>query len=183
MLTIENLALQGKHNIYNSMAAGMTARVLEIRKDIVKDSMSDFRNVEHRLEYVTNVHGVEYINDSKATNINSTWWALETMTKPVIWIAGGQDKANNYALLNEIVKKKVKAIICLGVDNKKMIKAFSNDIKMILEAGSMKEALQNAYKIGEQGDVVLLSPACASYDLFEDYEDRGRQFKKFVREF
>ena len=183
MLTIENLALQGKHNIYNSMAAGLPARVFEIKKDIIKDSLSDFSNVEHRLEYVNNIHGIEFINDSKATNINSTWWALETMTKPVIWIAGGQDKENNYSMLSEIVKRKVKAIICLGDDNKKLVKAFNKDVKMIVETKSMKDAVVYASQISDAGDVVLLSPACSSYDLYEDYEDRGRQFKRAVREF
>lgn len=183
MLTIESLALQGKYNIYDSMASALAARVLEIKKDIVKDSFSDFRSVEHRLEYVNNIQGIEFINDSKATNINSTWWAMESMTKHVIWIAGGQDKCCNYDMLQEIVKKKVKAIICLGTDNKKLIKAFGNDIKMIVETRSMAEALKYSYQIAEPGDVVLLSPGCASYDLFEDYEDRGRQFKKLVKEF
>jgi UDP-N-acetylmuramoylalanine--D-glutamate ligase len=183
MLTIESLALQGKSNIYDSLASGMAVRVLEIKKDFVKESFSDFRNVEHRLENVNNIHGIEFINDSKATNINSTWWALECMTKHVIWIAGGQDKSCNYAMLEEVVRKKVKAIVCLGIDNKKLIKAFGDDVKMIVETSSMAEALKYSYKIAEPGDVVLLSPGCASYDLFEDYEDRGRQFKKLVKEF
>ncbi len=183
MLTIESLALQGKSNIYDSLASGLVARVLEIKKEFIKESLSDIRNMEHRLEYVNNIHGIEFINDSKATNINSTWWALETMTKRVIWIAGGQDKSCNYAMLQESVKKKVKAIVCLGVENKKLIKAFSDDVKMIVETNSMAEALKYAYKIAEPGDVVLLSPGCSSYELFEDYEDRGRQFKKLVKEF
>jgi UDP-N-acetylmuramoylalanine--D-glutamate ligase len=183
MLTIENLALQGKQNVYNSMAAALGSRVLEIKKDILKDSMSDFRNSEHRLEHVANIHGIEFMNDSKATNVNSTWWALESMNKPVIWIAGGQDKGNDYTMLLEVVKKKVKAIICLGIDNNKIIKAFRNDIELIAEVKSMADAISFSYKIGEPGDIVLLSPACASYDMFEDYEDRGRQFKKIVKEF
>ncbi len=182
MLTIESLALQGKHNIYNSMAAGMVSRVLDIRKDIVKESLADSHSVEHRLEYVANIHEIEFINDSKATNINSTWWALESMTKQVIWIAGGQDKCNDYAMLKEIVKKKVKAIICLGLDDQ-IKKFFGQDIELIIEAKTMSDAVKYAYSIGKKGDVVLLSPACASYDLFEDFEDRGRQFKKVVREF
>jgi len=183
MLTIESLATQGRTNLNISMASGLAARVFEIKKDFVKESLSDFRNAEHRLEYVNNIHGIEFINDSKATNINSTWWALESMIKPVIWLAGGQDKCCNYPMLQEIVKKKVKAIICIGLDNKKLIKAFSNDVRMIIETASMTEALKYSYKIAEPGDVVLLSPGCSSYDQFDDFEDRGRQFKMLVRKF
>lgn len=183
MLTIESLALQGKHNIYDSMAAGLISKILEIKNEVVKDSLSDFHNIEHRLEHVANIHEVEFINDSKATNLNSTWWALECMTKPIIWIAGGQDKCNDYSMLKDLVKKKVKALICLGLDNKKIRNAFRHEVDIIAEAKSMSDAARYAYSIGKSGDVVLLSPACASYDLFEDYEDRGRQFKKAIREF
>ncbi len=180
-MTIQELALQGKHNIYNSMAAGVTSKLVEIRKETIRESLSDFHNIDHRLEFVGNVHGIEFINDSKATNVNSTWYALESMEKPVILILGGVDKGNDYSMLNELVKEKVKAIICLGADNKKIIKAFGGMVETILEANSAKEAVAQSYKIGKKGDTVLLSPACASFDLFEDYEDRGTQFKQAVR--
>jgi UDP-N-acetylmuramoylalanine--D-glutamate ligase len=178
---LEELALQGKHNQYNSMAAGIAARVVEIRKEVIKESMSDFQNVEHRLELVAKVHGIEFINDSKATNVNSTWYALESMQHPVVWIVGGVDKGNDYAALKDLVKSRVKAIVCLGVDNKKIIKAFKGMVADIVETRSAKEAVQAAYKLGKKGDTVLLSPCCASFDLFENYEDRGNQFKKAVR--
>lgn len=180
-MTIQELALQGKHNIYNSMAAGVTGKLVEIRKETIRESLSDFHNIDHRLEVVGNVHGIEFINDSKATNVNSTWYALESMNNPVILILGGVDKGNDYSMLNELVKEKVKAIICLGTDNKKIIKAFNGMVDTILEAHSAKEAVAQAYKIGKKGDTVLLSPACASFDLFENYEDRGTQFKQAVR--
>lgn len=180
-MSILELALQGKHNVYNSMAAGIAARVLEIRKDVVRESLSDFQNVEHRLEHVATVHGVEFINDSKATNVNSTWYALESMSRPVIWIVGGQDKGNDYEQLRDLVKARVKAIVCLGTDNAK-IKKFFGDLGIeITETGSAEQAVRAAYAIGEKGDVVLLSPANASFDLFENYEDRGRKFKAAVR--
>lgn len=178
---LEELALQGKHNQYNSMAAGIVARVLEINKDVIKESLSDFQNVEHRLEFVTKVHGIEFINDSKATNVNSTWYALESMQNPVVWILGGVDKGNDYSDLVELAKEKVKAIVCLGSDNKKIIKAFKNAVPVIVESSEMKDAVSKAYKLGSKNDVVLLSPCCASFDLFENYEDRGNQFKKCVR--
>ena len=180
-MTIQELALQGKHNIYNSMAAGVAGKLVEIRKDTIRESLSDFHNIDHRLEVVGNVHGIEFINDSKATNVNSTWYALESMSNPVILILGGVDKGNDYSMLNDLVKEKVKAIICLGTDNKKIIKAFGNIIDVIMEANSAKEAVAQAYKLGKKGDTVLLSPACASFDLFENYEDRGVQFKQAVR--
>jgi UDP-N-acetylmuramoylalanine--D-glutamate ligase len=180
-MTIQELALQGKHNLYNSMAAGVASKLVEIRKESIRESLSDFHNIEHRLEIVGNVHGIEFINDSKATNVNSTWYALESMNNPVILILGGVDKGNDYAMLNDLVKQKVKAIICLGADNKKIIKAFNGMVETILEANSAKEAVAQAYKIGKKGDTVLLSPACASFDLFENYEDRGTQFKQAVR--
>jgi len=178
---LEELALQGKHNQYNSMAAGITARVVEIRKDVIKESMSDFQNVEHRLEFVARVHGIEFINDSKATNVNSTWYALESMAHPTVWIVGGVDKGNDYAVLKELVKNNVKAIVCLGTDNKKIIKAFKGIVKDIVETKTAKEAVAAAYKFGRKGDTVLLSPCCASFDLFENFEDRGNQFKKAVK--
>jgi UDP-N-acetylmuramoylalanine--D-glutamate ligase len=180
-MTIQELALQGKHNIYNSMAAGVTGKLVDIRKESIRESLSDFHNIDHRLELVGNVHGIEFINDSKATNVNSTWYALESMNNPVILILGGIDKGNDYSMLNDLVKEKVKAIICLGTDNKKIIKAFGGLVDTILEAHSAKEAVAQAYKLGKKGDTVLLSPACASFDLFENYEDRGTQFKQAVR--
>lgn len=180
-MTIQELALQGKHNIYNSMAAGVTGKLVDMRKETIRESLSDFHNIDHRLEVVGNVHGIEFINDSKATNVNSTWYALESMNNPVILILGGVDKGNDYSMLNELVKAKVKAIICLGTDNKKIIKAFGGMVDTILEAKSAKEAVAQAYKLGKKGDTVLLSPACASFDMFENYEDRGTQFKQAVR--
>ncbi|NTW31753.1 MAG: hypothetical protein HGB12_03875 [Bacteroidetes bacterium] len=179
---IHELALQGRHNLYSSLAGGIAARILDIRKDIIKESLTCFQGVEHRLESITNVHGIEFINDSKATNINSTWFALESMSKPVIWIVGGKDKGNDYLFLQEIVKKKVKAIVCMGVDNRKIHKAFSDTIKTIIDTLSAEEAVRTAYHLGRPGDVVLLSPSCASFDLFENYEERGKKFKEAVRE-
>jgi len=180
-MSIHDLALQGKHNIYNSMAAGIAGRILDIRKDVVRESFTDFENIEHRLEFVTSVHGIDFINDSKATNVNSTWYALESMEKPVIWIAGGVDKGNDYTMLEELVKGRVKAIVCMGTDNRKIVKAFREMVPQILETSSAEEAVQTAYRLGKKGDAVLLSPACASFDLFENYEDRGRKFKAAVR--
>lgn len=180
-MSIHELALQGKHNAYNSMAAGIAARVLEIRKELVRDSLGDFQNIEHRLEYVAGVHGITFINDSKATNVNSTWFALESFDQPIIWIVGGVDKGNDYLALKALVKKKVKGIICLGNDNEKILEAFSDIFHYIPEVHSAEEAVKCAYQMGEKDDVVLLSPACASFDLFENYEDRGHQFKRAVR--
>lgn len=180
-MSIFELALQGKHNLYNSMASGIAARILDIRKETIREGLADFHNAEHRLEFVNTVHGIDFINDSKATNINSTWYALESMQKPIIWIAGGVDKGNDYEMLNEMVKQKVKAIICLGLDNKKIKKAFAGMVPEIVETKSAHEAVRAAYKLGKKGDVVLLSPACASFDLFKNYEERGQQFKAAVR--
>jgi UDP-N-acetylmuramoylalanine--D-glutamate ligase len=180
-MTIEQLALQGKHNVYNSMAASLTARIVEVRKETIRESLQDFQNVEHRLEFVASINGVEFINDSKATNVNSAWYALESMQKPVIWICGGQDKGNDYNELMELVKTKVKAIVCLGVDNKKIVDAFDGVVESIIETKSAAEAVAASYKLAKKGDVVLLSPACASFDLFQNYEDRGMQFKANVR--
>jgi UDP-N-acetylmuramoylalanine--D-glutamate ligase len=181
-MSIFELALQGKHNQYNSMAAGIAARVFEIRKDVVRESLMDFENIEHRLEFVAKVHGIEFINDSKATNVNSTWYALESMTSPVVWIAGGVDKGNDYDMLKELVRTRVKAIVCMGKENDKIHKAFEGIVSQIIDAGTATEAVKAAYSLGKKGDTVLLSPACASFDLFENYEDRGRQFKTAVRE-
>lgn len=180
-MSIHDLALQGKHNLYNSMAAGIATRILDLRKELIRESLSDFQNVEHRLETVASVHGIEFINDSKATNVNSTWYALESLNKPVVWIVGGVDKGNDYSELMSLVKDKVKAIICLGKDNKKIIDAFKDVIQVIEESTSAEDAVRKAYEIGKNGDAVLLSPACASFDLFENYEDRGHQFKRAVK--
>ncbi len=180
LMTLEMLALQGKHNIYNSMAATIAARILEISKESIRSSLSDFQNIEHRLEYVANIHGIEYINDSKATNVNSTWYALESMNRPVIWIAGGVDKGNEYTMLKSLIVQKVKAIICLGTGNEKIHKAFSGLVGNVVDVTTMEEAVKYSQLLGEKGDIVLLSPACASFDLFENYMDRGNQFKDIV---
>ena len=180
-MSIHDLALKGKHNIYNSMAAGIAGQVLRIRKEIIRESLSDFQGVEHRLEPVIRVHGIMFINDSKATNVNSTWYALESMSKNVILILGGIDKGNDYSSLEPLIREKVRAIICLGKDNTKILNAFEGKVPKLVEARSMEEAVKKSYVIGKKGDTVLLSPACASFDLFENYEDRGRQFKESVR--
>lgn len=179
-MTLENLALQGRHNIYNSMAAGIAGRLLEIRKETIKECLSEFEHIEHRLEVVGNVHGIEFINDSKATNVNAAWFALESQNKPVIWIAGGTDKGNDYAMLRDLVRKKVKAIVCMGLDNERIKSAFADVVETILETDSADAAVTEAYYLGQNGDVVLLSPACASFDLFTNYEERGRAFKSAV---
>ncbi|HOF19621.1 MAG TPA: UDP-N-acetylmuramoyl-L-alanine--D-glutamate ligase [Bacteroidales bacterium] len=181
LMTIHELALKGRHNIYNSMAAAIAGRVLDIRKPVIRESLTDFQAVEHRLEPVIKVSGINFINDSKATNVNSTWYALECMETPVVWIAGGIDKGNDYSELFEVVKQKVKAVVCLGKDNAKIIDAFKDKVKTIIEAASMEEAVRSSYYLAGKGDTVLLSPACASFDLFVNYEDRGRQFKAAVR--
>jgi UDP-N-acetylmuramoylalanine--D-glutamate ligase len=180
-MTIEELALQGKHNVYNSMAGGIAGRLLEVRKEVIRESLSDVQSVEHRMEFVARINNIDFINDSKATNINSTWYALESVDAPIVWIVGGVDKGNDYATLFEMVKEKVKSIICLGKDNAKIIKAFSGKVETIVEAGSAQEAVNLAYRMATKGDTVLLSPACSSFDLFENYEDRGQKFKAAVR--
>lgn len=180
-MNINELALQGKHNTYNSMASGLAGKLLGIRKEAIRESLAGFDSIEHRLEPVLSVYGIQFINDSKATNVNSTWYALESMQSPTIWIVGGVDKGNDYSELFQLVDEKVKAIICLGQDNTKLHKEFGNRVNMIIDAADMDEAVRMAYKMGERGDTVLLSPACASFDLFENYEDRGRQFKEAVR--
>jgi UDP-N-acetylmuramoylalanine--D-glutamate ligase len=181
IMTIEQLALQGKHNVYNSMAASLASRIVDVRKEIIRESLQDFQNIEHRLEFVASINGIEFINDSKATNVNSTWYALESMEKPIVWICGGQDKGNDYNELSELVKARVKAIVCLGKDNSKIIQAFKGIVDTIVETDTAADAVAASYKIGKKGDVVLLSPACASFDLFQNYEDRGMQFKAAVR--
>lgn len=180
-MTILELALQGKHNLNNSMAAGISGMVLKLRKEEIRECLSDFQGVEHRLERFMRVHDIEFINDSKATNINSVWYALESMTTPVVWIVGGTDKGNDYSQLFDLVKEKVKAIVCLGVDNSKITAAFQDKGIEMVETRSMVEAVRSAYFLASKGDTVLLSPACASFDLFKNYEDRGRQFKEAVR--
>jgi UDP-N-acetylmuramoylalanine--D-glutamate ligase len=181
IMKITELALQGKHNLSNSMAAGMASRILDLRKEIVRESLENFENIEHRLEFVARVHGITFINDSKATNVNSAWYALESMDKPVIWVAGGTDKGNDYNELMELVKMKVKAIICLTKDSSKIRAAFAGVVDTIIDTDSAEQAVRVAYDLGKDGDSVLLSPACASFDLFENYEDRGRQFKAAVK--
>ena len=180
-MTIQELALQGKHNLYNSMASSMTGKILDLKKDIIRESLSDFQNIEHRLEKVGNVHGISFVNDSKATNINSTWYALETFEGPIVWIVGGVDKGNDYEMLADLVTDRVKAIVCLGKDNAKIHEAFEGLVDDIVDADSAQEAVNQAYRLGKKGDTVLLSPACASFDLFENYEDRGQQFKRAVK--
>jgi UDP-N-acetylmuramoylalanine--D-glutamate ligase len=181
-MSLEELALKGKHNVYNSMAAAITGSVLRLRKDVIRESLMDFKGVEHRLETVMKVNEIEFINDSKATNVNSAWYALESMNKPVIWIAGGTDKGNDYSELYDLVKHKVKALICLTADSANLHKAFDGMIETIVDCRSMAEAVTVSHKLSKPGDAVLLSPACASFDLFENYEDRGNQFKKYVKE-
>ena len=180
-MSILELALQGKHNTYNSMAAGIASMIFEIRNEQLRESLASFTGVEHRLERFLKVHGIEFVNDSKATNVNSTWYALESIYKPIVWIAGGVDKGNDYNMLKALAKEKVKAIVCLGKDNQKLHDAFKGVVKNIVDASSMDEAVKAAYYLARNGDTVLLSPACASFDLFENYEDRGTQFKQNVR--
>ena len=180
-MSIYDFALKGKHNQYNTMAAGIAALMLGIRKEKIRDAIQSFESLEHRMEPVHTIRGVEFINDSKATNVNSTWYALESMEKPVILILGGIDKGNDYSLLRELVKEKVKAIVCLGIDNRKIQEAFQNDVALMVSTQGAEEAVKAAYHFANKGDVVLLSPACASFDLFKNYEDRGEQFKQAVK--
>lgn len=179
-MSIATFAVQGKHNTMNAMAASLATTLVKVRKETIRESMEDFEGADHRLEKVLSVGGVEFINDSKATNINSTYYALDSMTKPTVWIVGGEDKGNDYMELMALVRSKVKAIVCLGVDNSKIIDTFSNVIPIMVETRGAEEAVKVAHKLAEKGDVVLLSPACASFDLFENYEDRGRQFKEAI---
>lgn len=181
IMPTKNITLEGKHNIKNAMAASTVAHLLKIRKQTIRESLENFQGVEHRLEHVLKINKVQYINDSKATNVNATYFALESMDAPTVWIVGGVDKGNDYKELFPFVNEKVKAIICLGVDNSKLFEAFGNMVDIIVETQFMSEAVKIAYKVTEAGDNVLLSPACASFDLFENYEDRGRQFKYAVR--
>ncbi|HVU56743.1 MAG TPA: UDP-N-acetylmuramoyl-L-alanine--D-glutamate ligase [Puia sp.] len=181
-MSIYDFALKGIHNQYNTMAAGIASATVGIRKQKIREAIQSFEALEHRMEYVSTVRGVEFINDSKATNVNSTWYALESMDKPTILILGGVDKGNDYSLIRDLVKEKVKAIVCMGVDNRKIHEAFQNDVALMVNTGSAEEAVKAAFHFATKGDVVLLSPACASFDLFKNYEDRGRQFKEAVRD-
>jgi len=180
-LPVSQFALRGKHNVSNTMAAATAANILKIRKETIKRSLYDFKAVEHRLESILKIGGIEFINDSKATNVNAAYYALESMNSPTVWIVGGTDKGNDYSELIPLVKKKVKAIVCLGLDNSKILETFDGLVENIVETKSMQDAVRTAYMFGRKGDSVLLSPACASYDLFENYEDRGNQFKKEVK--
>ncbi|MFW5757439.1 MAG: UDP-N-acetylmuramoyl-L-alanine--D-glutamate ligase [Bacteroidota bacterium] len=175
-----DLSLTGLHNVYNGMAATIASRLIDVRKEVIKQSLEEFENIEHRLEFVSKVRGIDFINDSKATNVNAAWYALESMTKPVVWIAGGVDKGNNYDMLKDLLRSKVKAIVCLGKDNSKIKDNLQNFVPEFIETNTMEHAVQTAYFIADKGDVVLLSPACASFDLFENYEERGRKFKQAV---
>ncbi|MDP3392481.1 UDP-N-acetylmuramoyl-L-alanine--D-glutamate ligase [Sediminibacterium sp.] len=181
-MSIYDFALKGKHNNYNTMAAGIAASTIGIRKEKIRDAVKNFHSLEHRMEFIAMVRGVEFINDSKATNVNSTWYALESMNKPTVLILGGVDKGNDYSLIADLVKEKVKAIICMGTDNSKIIAAFKDIVPMIFETDSAKKAVNAAFRAATKDDVVLLSPACASFDLFKNYEDRGTQFKEAVKE-
>ena len=180
-MTIQELALQGKHNVYNSMAAAVASRVLEVKDFITRQSLLDFQNIEHRLEHVINVHGIQFINDSKATNINSVWYALESMHKNTVWIVGGVDKGNDYSELLDLVKERVKAIVCIGQNTKNIHKVFEGHVDEIVDAKTMNEAVAFSYQLAKKGDAVLLSPACASFDMFSNFEERGLEFKKSVR--
>jgi len=181
VMETQYIALEGKHNLKNAMAATSVAKLLQIRKQTIRESLSNFQGVEHRLEKVLKIQNVQYINDSKATNVNAAFFALDSMNSPTVWILGGVDKGNDYSELMSLVHEKVKAIICLGVDNKKIIDAFGNIVDIMIEVTSMQDAVTMAQRLSEKGDTVLLSPACASFDLFENYEDRGRQFKNAVQ--
>jgi UDP-N-acetylmuramoylalanine--D-glutamate ligase len=181
-MSIYDFALKGIHNQYNTMAAGIASATVGIRKQKIREAIQSFEALEHRMEYVSTVRGVEFINDSKATNVNSTWYALESMDKPTILIMGGVDKGNDYDLIRELVKEKVKAIVCMGVDNRKIHEAFQNDVSLMVNTGSAEEAVKSAFHFAVKGDTVLLSPACASFDLFKNYEERGRKFKEAVKD-
>ena len=181
-MSIEDFALKGKHNQYNSMAAGLAASAVDIRKEKIREALQTFESLEHRMETVATIKNIEFINDSKATNVNSTWFALESMEKPVILILGGVDKGNDYSLLEDLVKEKVKAIVCMGIENRKIHEAFGGIVPLMVNTDNAKDAVQSAFHFASKGDVVLLSPACASFDLFKNYEDRGNQFKKAVKE-
>jgi UDP-N-acetylmuramoylalanine--D-glutamate ligase len=180
-MSVADFSLKGKHNLYNSMAAALAGKVLNIKNETIRESLSTFKGVEHRLEFVLSVGGIKFINDSKATNVNSVWYALESVSNKIVWIVGGTDKGNDYSEILELVKEKVKAIVCLGVDNTKIVSYFKDIVPVITETRSASEAVEKSYKLAQSGETVLLSPACASFDLFENYEDRGNQFKEAVK--
>lgn len=180
-IALDDISIKGSHNAYNSMAAAIIAKSFGIQNEKIRESLMNFKGVEHRLEFVLKIRDVEFINDSKGTNVNSTWYALESMKNPIIWIVGGTDKGNDYVPLRSLVRQKVKAIVCLGLDNKKIIDSFKDIVEVITETRSMKDAVNESYMLASKGDTVLLSPACASFDLFKNYEDRGLQFKENVR--
>lgn len=182
IMTIEELALQGRHNLYNSMAAGLASKLSNVRKESIREVLGSYEGVEHRLEHVLNIGGVKFINDSKATNVNSTMYALESMNGGVIWIAGGVDKGNDYTRIEQLVAGKVRALICLGLDNSKLLQEFGDTVEIVVETINMEDAVRSAYAVAKKGETVLLSPACASFDLFDDYEDRGNQFKNCIRQ-
>ncbi|GIV29887.1 MAG: hypothetical protein KatS3mg028_0953 [Bacteroidia bacterium] len=182
IMDVLELALKGRHNIYNALATAIPSKVADIKNQVIRESFKTFQNLEHRMEYVNTVNGAIYINDSKATTVQAAYYALATQTKPVIWICGGQDKGNDYSELYEVVKQKVKAIICLGKDNTKIINAFKNIVPVIVDTHSMEDAVKSAYRLAKKDDVVLLSPACASFDLFKSYEERGEKFKMLVKQ-
>ena len=181
-MSVEDFAVKGKHNQYNTMAAGLSAVIMDIRKERIRVAVQTFQSLEHRMETVAVIRGVEFINDSKATNTNSTWYALESMSKPTILILGGVDKGNDYSFIKDLVKEKVKAIVCMGIDNRKIHEAFGNEVGLMVNTNNAKDAVQAAFHFADKGDVVLLSPACASFDLFKNYEDRGKQFKEAVKD-
>jgi UDP-N-acetylmuramoylalanine--D-glutamate ligase len=181
-MSINELALQGKHNVYNNMASGIIAKVLELRNETIRESMGEYQNIPHRLEHVACIGGVNFINDSKATNVNSVWYGLESFPPNIVLILGGVDKGNDYQMLKSLVRSKVSAIVCIGEDTKRIYETFSEDTDLIVNATSMKNAVESAYHLAKKGDTVLLSPACASFDWFKNYEDRGDQFKKAVKE-
>ena len=181
-MSVEDFAVKGKHNQYNTMAAGLSAVIMDIRKERIRVAVQTFQSLEHRMETVAVIRGVEFINDSKATNTNSTWYALESMSKPTILILGGVDKGNDYSFIKDLVKEKVKAIVCMGIDNRKIHEAFGNEVGLMVNTNNAKDAVQAAFHFADKGDAVLLSPACASFDLFKNYEDRGKQFKEAVKD-
>jgi UDP-N-acetylmuramoylalanine--D-glutamate ligase len=181
-MSIYDFALKGKHNQYNTMAAGIAASTLGIRKEKIREAVKTFESLEHRMEHVATVRGIDFINDSKATNVNSTWFALESLSKPAVIILGGVDKGNDYALIEDLVRQKVKAIVCLGIDNKKIHAAFKDIVKTIVDTNNAIDAVKTAFQLSVKGDAVLLSPACASFDLFKNYEERGQKFKEAVKE-
>ncbi|MGO4289984.1 UDP-N-acetylmuramoyl-L-alanine--D-glutamate ligase [Chitinophaga sp. RAB17] len=181
IMSMYDLSLKGKHNLYNSMAAAIAGRTMDIRNEKIRESLTSFESLEHRMEYVTSVRGIDFINDSKATNVNSVWFALESFDKPIVLIMGGVDKGNDYDAIRDLIKEKVKAIVCLGVDNTPIFAALSKDTPVMINTTSMHDAVQEAFKQATKGDIVLLSPACASFDLFKNYEDRGRKFKDEVK--